>query len=185
MTEQSDPPGVALVKRTGQEIITALQTDGLAGIQRQGIKRTERERHLKTCAALVFAYWAAKYCHPRAYLDEEREKKIVARLRENDGDVSELMYTIDGGLKDDWVNGTARNARHKNDGILYIFASRERVEQFAELCPGYQGSRPHKMALKYLAPHLNGNGNGNGIATSAANGRGDRADSHAAAGECD
>lgn len=163
MSPSPDAPGVALVaKRTGQDLITALQADGLAGIQKQGLQRTEHERHLKTCAALVFAYWAAKYCHPRAFLDDDREKQIVARLRENGGDVSELMYAIDGGLKDGWVNGTARNVRHKNDGVLYLFATRERVEQLAENCPGYQRVEPHRMALKYLAPHLNGNGNGAG-----------------------
>lgn len=166
MTKKPDAPGVALVaNRTGQAIINDLHadsheiTEGLRGIQQEGLKRVELERYLKSCAALVFAYWVAKFDHPRAYLDPEREKRILARLRENGGDVSELLYAIDGGLKDDWVMGTARNVRHKNDGINYLFASRERVEQLAEHTGGYRRTELHKMVIKYMA---NGNGNGNG-----------------------
>lgn len=113
-------------------------------------KRRAFDNYCRVCAELVFAYWSAKYDHGRAILDDERERYITRRLRENDGDVSELLWALDGGLRDEWVMGTARNARHKNDGITYLFQSRERVEQLADLTPGGKKGRPHPMAAKYL-----------------------------------
>lgn len=100
-------------------------------------------------AALVFAYWARKMHKPRALLDAKREKRILARLRENEGDVSELLYCIDGAEKDDFLMGRDERATRPYNGVETIFRDRAQVERLAERRAGYQKGEPHPLAVKY------------------------------------
>lgn len=123
----------------------------LAEVQQSANKRLTADELRKAQSGLVFAYWAKKLIHPKAVLDETRERLLVRRLKENRGDVNELLYCVDGALKDPWTMGTDPKSTKKYDGIETIFRERSQVEKFAGLVQAYKDNVPHPMAVKYMA----------------------------------
>jgi hypothetical protein len=111
-------------------------------------------------AEFVFAYWAAKTGHDRTILDEKRERILRKRLDENDGDVNELLYTVDGALRDDWIMGREPNSKRAYDGVETIFRDRAQVERLATTCKGYATKDEHKVLAKYRAALAQELGNG-------------------------
>jgi hypothetical protein len=104
----------------------------------------------KVAASLVFAYWAAKTGHTKALLDPKRESVLVRCLRLNGDNVHELLYVVDGALKDDWTMGRDPRSTKRYDQIQTIYQDREHVEKFAGACKGYVEGKPHPMAVKHL-----------------------------------
>ncbi len=94
---------------------------------------------------IAFAYWVAKYDKPRALLDKKRESRIGERLKENGGDLSELLYALDGGLRD----------KHLTEGgydmLETVLRDRGNVERLAQQMPKYRAGDMHPMAKKLLA----------------------------------
>lgn len=150
MTEDEPPlPGTAVMKRSAGDIVAKLAAD-LASVRAESVSRKQK-LHLRKClAGLVFAYWVAKFDHPRALLDRKREVRIMTRLEECGDNVSDLLYCLDGASKDPWVRGTDPKAPRAYDGLETIFRDREQIEKFAERTKGYRESRVHKMAEKYI-----------------------------------
>jgi hypothetical protein len=101
-----------------------------------------------TQAELVFAYWQAQLNHRDALFDRKRLSRLRERLRENSGNVHELLYVVDGTLKDQNLMGQNERGR-KYDGIETIFRERAQVERLAAL-GGFAAGREHRMAQKYL-----------------------------------
>lgn len=123
----------------------------LEQVRAGAMDRFKREDWLKHCAEVVFAYWAAKLGHPEALLDRKRETRIMARLRENNGNWGELCYAVDGALKDDWLMGRDERSRRRYDGIETIFRDREQIERLARECRGYRDGKLHPLVVKYQA----------------------------------
>ena len=99
-------------------------------------------------ASLIFAYWAAKTKHPGALESPERQRIIIKRLVESGDNVSEMLYVVDGLVKDEHRmgrNGTSK----KYDGITSIFRTRETVENLAGNIRAYRDGVPHETAEKY------------------------------------
>lgn len=117
-------------------------------------ERLKLDEAIQRMAEVVFAYWAARMAHPKAILDQKRERKIVARLKENRGDLGELLYVVDGARKDDWLMGRDPRAPRTYDGIETIFRDREQVERLANLTSGYRAGKPHPMLEADRAPAL-------------------------------
>lgn len=126
------------------EIATTRATAFLAEWQRT-TERLKRDDALQRMAEVVFAYWAARMGHPKAILDQKRERKIVHRLKENHGDLGELLYVVDGARKDDWLMGRDPRSQKVFDGIETLFRDREQVERLANLSLGYRQGKAHKM----------------------------------------
>jgi hypothetical protein len=126
----------------------------LAGVSADAHRRAGADEIRRAGAALVFSYWARKLDHPKALLDDDRERRLVKRLTENGGDVHELLYVVDGALKDDWTMGRSQRSSKKFDGIETIFQDRAHVEKFAALCPGYKAGTPHPMATKFQSTEV-------------------------------
>jgi len=111
---------------------------------------TEREKELGKTGMrdlqidVCFAYWAAKHGHDRAILDTKRVALIRRRLEENRGDLSELLFAIDGALRDKHLT------ENGYDMIQTILRDRGQVERLAALCPKYQRREMHAMAAKVL-----------------------------------
>lgn len=126
--------------------LSAILTD----VASESERRKDAEQMRRVQAELVFAYWAAKMGHPKALLDRGREQLLMERLGENQGDVHELLYVVDGARKDDWTMGRTSRSSTKYDGIETIYQDRAHVEKFAALCPGHKRGDPHPMAVKYL-----------------------------------
>lgn len=102
----------------------------------------------------VFAYWKLVMGHPRAILDRARARKIHERLSENGGDLSELLYAIDGASKDKWIMGQDPNSTRRYDGIETIFRERSQIERFAETMRGYRDNAVHPQLRE--APDVGG-----------------------------
>lgn len=102
-------------------------------------------------AEILFLYWSARFGHPKAILDSKRKGKLVARLKENGDDVSELLYALDGASNDAWIMGTAQGADRKYDDIVTILRDRGQVERFAGTRKRYRDGEPHKVLPKLEA----------------------------------
>lgn len=122
-----------------ETVISALQA-----VDEEERAEWNQDQRWRACAALVFAYWAKRLRHSRALLDDKREGQILARLRENHGDVSELLYAIDGARRDEFFRRKPEAAR-----ITVLFRDREHVEHLAELVPECRDGVVHPLALKY------------------------------------
>ena len=125
--------------------------DRLQGVMAPAAKREkEKQDRQNDTAALVFSYWQVVMGKPRAVMDPTRVTRIKARLRENLGNVSELLYAIDGARTDDWLMGRDTRSRGKSyNGIETIFRDRAIVEKLAERVGGYKRDEPHP-SLKLL-----------------------------------
>jgi hypothetical protein len=115
----------------------------------------EQERDVQ--AEMVFLYWASKFNHPGAILDRKRQTKLVQRLKENGGNVSELLYALDGAYNDPWTMGKAQGSERAYDDIVTIFRDRAQVERFASTRKKYKEGLPHPLIPK-LEAALRGEG---------------------------
>ena len=69
----------------------------------------------------------------------ERRRLVIDRLRENDGDERELLYAVDGMVRDDFYNG--RRTGKKQLRIELLCRDRDHIETLAEL--GGMNGKPH------------------------------------------
>lgn len=120
----------------------------------EGFRRMAADELRRVQAQLVFSYWAKKMGHERALLDHDRERRLIKRLEENRGNVDELLYVVDGALRDDWTMGRDNRSTKRFDGIETIYQDRAHVEKFAGMCQGYKDGKQHAMAVKYLSAEV-------------------------------
>jgi chorismate mutase len=117
----------------------------------QAITDQARETDIRRRAAaeILFAYWAAKTSrNGNVFYDEKRESRLVSRLRENDDNLSELLFVVDGALKDDFLAG--RETGKKQLRIETIFRDRSQVERLSE-GGGYVVGVEHALLRKHRA----------------------------------
>ena len=125
-------PGTALV---APQIAEAVREEATA--------RKAREAVLRHAAEIVFTYHRDLFGHSptRCRLTPSKERFILARLRENDGEVSELLYAADGARRDPNLNGNnERGVTYL--GIENVYRNRERVERLVGLS-GWDGRGYH------------------------------------------
>lgn len=103
--------------------------------------KDRRDQKVRAMVEFIFGYWMVRCKHPRSKLDPTRAKILEARLKENDYDVEELLYVIDGADANEFRNGKLDG--RKWDGIEYIFRSRARVEELAEAVHDYRKQLRH------------------------------------------
>ena len=148
-TTHVEPSGsTSVVKRATVGEIQAHLAQVLAEVQAGTQQRLRATEVRELQAELVFAYWAVRLNHNGTVLDKKRLGRLTARLGENKGDVHELLYVVDGALRDPHLMGQNQNAT-KYDGIETIFRDRGQVERLAALA-NYAPGKQHKMATKYL-----------------------------------
>jgi hypothetical protein len=105
-------------------------------------RRGDADRERAGQAEFVFAYWALVMEHPRAIYDDKRKRRIESALRENRGDVGELLYAIDGARKTPYLMGE-NETRTRYDGVETVMRDRAQIEKLAAKCPAYQRGEPH------------------------------------------
>jgi len=105
-------------------------------------ERANRQAEAASREELVFDYWRVQHGHPRSVLDQKRRARIRSRLRENAGDVSELLFAIDGARKDDFLMGRDERANRRYDGLETILRDRAQVERLAQLAGTNGGPHP-------------------------------------------
>lgn len=141
------PPTTALARAT--KVTVEQITTGLApwvGLHDETQERLAVEHRLQLQIEIIFAYWALKYDHPGAVLDRKRRARIGARLTSDHCTVSELLYVLDGGLKDAWIMGRDPKSPRRYDGIETLFRDREQCERLMGLA---KPKGVHPMAAKY------------------------------------
>lgn len=137
--------------RAGTALTVTEVTGRLAGVLAEVQASTERrltkDEATAAAAQLVFGYWATKTNSTRSLYDRDRERVLRRALSENRGNVSELMYAVDGALHDPWHNGDRDGTKHL--GVDAIFRNRGKIEELAEKRPGYRSGEMHPMAERY------------------------------------
>lgn len=124
-------------------------TDFLAEVSQQTEREFHRDRLRDVMVDLVFAYWAKKTRHDGAKLDRKRAQLLRKRLVESEENVHQLLFAVDGALKDDVLMGRKVDSSRKYDGISTIYRDWEQVERLATQ-GGYHEGAAHAMAVKYL-----------------------------------
>lgn len=144
------PKSTALVARSATAklsvpvIVEQLQNTALQTRLRESAA-TKRD----VFVGIVFAYWATKLGHEKTLLDAKRKATLRARFVENGDDLSELLYVVDGALRDDWTMGRDPRSTKRYDGIETIYQDRAHVEKFAAMCSAWKKGERHPMAVKY------------------------------------
>ena len=138
-------------KRDVQAVMLRLATtlDEVTAGRRDALNRDQWRR---IAAELVFAYWAKSFGKERSFLtdNDPRERKILARMAENDDDVSELLYALDGAKRSKFLMGD-NESRTVYDGIETLLRDRAQVEKLSSKCKAWRDGEPHPMILKYAA----------------------------------
>lgn len=137
-------------KRT-LEAVTARLAQVMGEVSEGTRARLQRDQLLVMQAEMIFSYWAAKTGHERSIFDAKRERQIIKMLEMNGGDVSELLYVVDGALRDDTIQGKRSDSTRKYDGIETIFRDRAQVERLAGIVKAYREGKTHKLVEKYAA----------------------------------
>lgn len=110
----------------------------------------ERETQIEAAAEILFAYWAAKTGRQNnALYDRQRASRLRARLVENDGNLSELLYAVDGALRDDHLTGRSTSGGGKKYlGIETLFRDRAQVERLSALM-SYRMGQEHPLLVRH------------------------------------
>lgn len=142
-----DEPGSRTNGKHGQPLHAIIQE--LQDIGTKTASRITKDAFRGVMVKIVFSYWAKRLGHEQALFDSKRDQVIRQRLRENQDNLSELLYAVDGALRDDWVMGRDPKSVKRFDGIESIFQDRAHVEKFAGAMAPYRAGTPHAMAEKY------------------------------------
>ena len=120
------------------EVVALAVSVNTAAIRAQTDSRKLREAAYRHAAErVVFPFWRERTGRTeRTLYDSKRERYILARLRENGGNVSELLFAVDGLAKSEF------HCREGQDGIEQVFRDRSQVEKFCRLAK-WDGRRPH------------------------------------------
>lgn len=108
--------------------------------------RRRREAEIWLKAEFVFAYWAHSFGHTRSKYDPQgRGRYLRKRLVENDGDIGELLFVVDGAQKDDFLMGREPGKPKVHDAIETLFRDRGQVERLANMDHDYRAGKPHRL----------------------------------------
>ena len=126
--EASTPQGTEEQPRPGRALVRVEKKD--LKIRERTANRKTKEAALDLGVEVIFRYWRDRmgFDPDRTILNEKRRKRIMDRLRENGGDVSELLYVVDGALLDDWTMGRDPRSRKPCNGTQTVFRDREYLE---------------------------------------------------------
>src|SRR5207249_3086724 len=76
--------------------LTPIVESMLEPVRQKTAKREQVADALRFGAEVVFSYWRERLGKRRAVFDGKRERRIIERLRENSGNVSELLWAVEG-----------------------------------------------------------------------------------------
>lgn len=145
--------GVSVIRRNGEpmryhEVRTRIAAV-MAEVAEGARKSLKSEESAEMQADVVFAYWAGILGHEGAMLDAKRVQRLKNRLKENGGNVHELLFVVDGAKRSPYLMG--QNERNeKYDGIETLFRDRAQVEKLS-VTGGYKLGKEHPLAQKYAA----------------------------------
>jgi hypothetical protein len=134
-------PQLAVAVRRGNPAVR--QVPAIETVVRATDARGKRDTYAVAVAGYVFSYWASRLGHTTARLDQQRERRLLARLTECEGNPNDLLYAVDGALQDPWTMGRDQRSVRRFDGIETIFRERGKVEALAALVPAWIAGVPH------------------------------------------
>lgn len=139
----------ALVAPSATKLSVPAIVEQLQDVALQARRRETAGARREMFVDIVFAYWATKLNHEGTLLDNKRRATLRARFVENGDNLSELLYVVDGALRDDWTMGRDARSTKRYDQIATIYQDREHVEKFAAMNAAWKAGTPHPMADKY------------------------------------
>jgi hypothetical protein len=121
-------------------------------VQEKAVRRATVQQGLDLAADVIFRYWRDSLGkNPKTTLfgdqpgkkRDPRKAKVLAALRENGGDVSELLYAIDGAMKDDWLMGRANNSTRTYNDLETILRDRSQIERLRDTVRNHETMHPY------------------------------------------
>lgn len=105
-------------------------------------ERLDRERTRREKARVIITYYRDRTGRSDRFIcTPQRETLVMNKLRENGDDDSELLYVVDGLLKDDHLMGREARSTRKYDDLSLIYRDREHIERLSLL--GGMNGKPH------------------------------------------
>lgn len=130
--------------RGSPQTALALNDPQRLAIQKKALDKVTKEADLTAKADQIGTYFRDKTGKGPTFIwTPERRRLVVDRLRENGGDVRELLYAVDGMVRDDFYNG--RRTGKKQLRIELLCRDRDHIETLAEL--GGLNGRPHPFMV--------------------------------------
>ncbi len=146
----SDPMGMTVQHTTIPASVQQAQqqmAQRMAGVTRGNARR----QRFESMVELVFGYWRATYTKPATVvLGSDRRRVILRALTENDGNLSELFFALDGARKDDWIMGRDPRSNGRYDTPETILKDRAAIERHAGRIGAYGRGEPHPEAAALL-----------------------------------
>lgn len=110
--------------------------------RRKAARRAADAKKFREGADIVLTYYRDSMGKNGNFIvDDVRRNLVVRALRENGGNVSELLYVVDGCRRSDFHMGRERDGKVK-DRLDLLYRNRETIEQFTALS-GWDGTRLH------------------------------------------
>ena len=110
----------------------------------------KRDDGLLDGAREVFQHWRLQTGHRRAVWTPQRGQVLLARLREEPGDlgakVAGLKLAVDGAVRDPWFNGSERGRPFLDFDNIFRNKGRDRIEKLQRLAQAPERSRGDSRA---------------------------------------
>jgi len=110
----------------------------------------KRDDSLLDGAREVFQHWRLQTGHRRAVWTAQRGQVLLARLREEPGDLAAKMaglkLAVDGAVRDPWFNGSERGRPFLDFDNIFRNKGRDRIEKLQRLAQAPERSRGDSRA---------------------------------------
>jgi hypothetical protein len=117
-------------------------------------RRIHDEQLVRYKIGVAFAYWAQSTGHTRTVIDKPLEKLLRDQLKlaktDPAGDLSFVLYAIDGVHRSDWHSGRGPRGGEKHDWLKDIFRDRQTAQELAERIRAYRDGEPHATATEHM-----------------------------------
>lgn len=122
-------------------VVVELKLDALTGRPEiPGTFSNERD-----AARFVFDYWRYRTDHRRAAWNEERQRRLLTRLREEPGGLREkvggLCLAVEGALLDPLHNGSEKGRAYLEFENIFVHQGRNRIEKLQGVASGAANPR--------------------------------------------
>ena len=112
----------------------------------------EARQLLEHRAEFVFRYACARWGKTKGYrLDDKRRRRLMTRLNEADGEMTDLLYAADGAKLDPWISGLDPQSTKDFLTIDTVYRDRGQVERLRDLVKDVQEKHPIEVEGEAVA----------------------------------
>jgi len=118
----------------------------------QATRGREARQLLEHRAEFVFRYACARWGKTKGYrLDDKRRRRLMTRLNEAEGEMTDLLYAADGAKLDPWISGLDPQSTKDFLTIDTVYRDRGQVERLRDLVKDVQEKHPIEVEGEAVA----------------------------------